>query len=129
MLKRRQRRVLDIAVTTAGAVHSKSVELDKTVAKILGYNFTSDKLDLLYNRGTQRLEINREEIYADNYETKHLISLATVAPNLRYFRIKGGLEPGNHIVKVEYKDNEHSQYPFIPYRVTLNLDLEINENI
>lgn len=129
MIKRRQRRVLDIDITTAGAVHTKSVELDKTVTKIVGYNFTSDRLDLLYNRGTQRLEINREEIYPDNYESKHLVSLATVAPNLRYYRIKGGIEPGNHIVKVDYKDNPHAQFAFAPYRVTLNLDLEINDNI
>lgn len=129
MLKRRQKRVLDIDVTTAGAIHTKSVELDKTVVRILGYNFTADRLDLAYNRGTQRLEINREEIYADNYETKHLIALGSVPPNLRYYRIKGGLEPGNHIVKVEYKDNAHAQYPFTAYRVSLNLDLEINELI
>lgn len=129
MIKRRQKRVLDIAVTTAGAVHTKSIELDKNVVKILGYNFTSDRIDLAYNRGTQRLEINRDEIFAENYETKHLIALATVPLNLRYYRIKGGIEPGNYIVKVEYKDNEHSQFPFSDYRVSLNLDLEIDDAI
>ena len=118
------KRRFDIEVTGENAVHSKTFELDKTVEKINGVLFTSNRDDLTYYRGTAKLEINSEEIFAEDYECKLLMSGLNVSPNDRYYSL-GGILPGNFKVKVDYKDTTDTRLPFTAYRVSLYLDLEI----
>ena len=60
----------DIQVTAAGQNISKSFDLDKNIKSVKGLLLTSDKDDLMYYRGSQRIEINKEEYFPDNYESK-----------------------------------------------------------
>jgi len=121
---------LDIEVTTADAVHSKTFTLDKTIVKILGIGIASDRSDLMYHRGTQKIEINRQVIYKENYQSQRLQTSLNTPVNDRYYKIeKGGIEPGNGQVTVEYKDNNNILIAFAPYRVSVYLYCETTDNL
>jgi hypothetical protein len=111
----------DISVTEPDKIFSKSFELDKNIVSVKGILFTSDKDDLLYYRGSQKVEINKEEIFPENYESKLLLSGINVSPNNRYYDL-GGQPAGNGTIKVEYKDTEDTRAAFVPYRVSLYVE-------
>lgn len=111
----------DIAVTEAGKTFSKTFELDKNIVSVKGILFTSDKDDLLYYRGSQKVEINKEEIFPESYESKLLLSGINVSPNHRYYDL-GSQPAGNGAIKVEYKDSNDSRAAFVPYRVSLYVE-------
>ncbi len=123
MIKRIKKRY-DIEVATANAIHSKTFEMDKNVTAVHGMLFASDRDDLMYYRGSGKVEINSEEIFPEGYETKLLMSGLNVSPNDRYY-ILGGVPPGNFKVKIEYKDTADTRLAFTPYRVSIYLDVEI----
>ena len=116
----------DIDVTGANAIHSKTFELDKNVEKVHGILFASDRDDLMYYRGSNKVEINSDEIFPEGYETKLLMSGLNVSPNDRFYNL-GGVVPGNFKVKVEYKDTPDSRLAFVPYRISIYLDVEIKD--
>lgn len=111
----------DISVTEPNIVFSKSFELDKNIISVKGILFTSDKDDLLYYRGSQKVEINKEEIFPENYESKLLLSGINVSPNNRYYDL-GSQPAGNGTIKVEYKDTDDTRAAFVPYRVSLYVE-------
>jgi hypothetical protein len=125
-MSKRVKKRYDIDVTAANAIHSKTFELDKTVEKVHGLLFSSDRDDLMYYRGSGKVEINSDEIFPEGYETKLLMSGLNVSPNERYYNL-GGVLPGNFKVKVEYKDTADARLQFVPYRVTIYLDVEIKD--
>ena len=108
----------DIPVTEPSKIFSKTFELDKNIVSVTGILFTSDKDDLLYYRGSQKVEINKEEIFPENYESKLLLSGINVSPDNRYYDL-GNQPAGNGTIKVEYKDTEDSRAAFVAYRVSL----------
>ena len=116
----------DISVTEADKTITKTFELDKTIARIHGVLFTSDKDDLLYYRGSQKLEINKQEVFPEDYESKLLMTGINVAPNRRYYDV-GDLPAGNGNVKVDYKDTGDGRTTFEPYRVSVYLLCELAE--
>ena len=111
----------DISVTEPDKIFSKSFELDKNIISVKGILFTSDKDDLLYYRGSQKVEINKEEIFPENYESKLLLSGINVSPNNRYYDL-GSQPAGNGTIKVEYKDTDDTRAAFVPYRVSLYVE-------
>jgi hypothetical protein len=111
----------DILVTEPNKIFSKTFELDKNIVSVTGILFTSDKDDLLYYRGSQKVEINKEEIFPENYESKLLLSGINVSPDNRYYDL-GNQPAGNGTIKVEYKDTEDSRAGFVPYRVSLYVE-------
>ena len=113
----------DILINAPSASYTQTFELDKTITKVKGLLFTSDRDDLMYYRGSQRVEINKEEIFPLEYETKLLMSGLNVSPNDRYYDL-GGIPPGNGHVKIEYKDANYDGAAFVAYRVSLYLDCE-----
>jgi len=116
----------DIPVTEPDKTFSKLFELDKNITHVKGILFTSDKEDLMYYRGSQKVEINKEEIFPEHYESKLLMTGINVAPNQRYYDM--GQHPvGNRSVKVEYKDMNDSRARFTPYRVSLYLECLMEE--
>lgn len=125
MAKRIKKRY-DLQITAAGAITSQTFELDKTVEKVHGLLFSSDRDDLMYYRGSGKIEINSDEIFPEGYETKLLMSGLNVSPNERYYNL-GGVPPGNFKVKVEYKDTADARLQFVPYRVSIYLDVEIKD--
>jgi hypothetical protein len=125
-MSKRVKKRYDIDVTAANAIHSKTFELDKTVEKVHGLLFSSDRDDLMYYRGSGKVEINSDEIFPEGYETKLLMSGLNVSPNERYYNL-GGVHPGNFKVKVEYKDTADARLQFVPYRVSIYMDVEIKD--
>lgn len=127
MLKPFKKR-FDIQITEAGKAVSKSFELDKNIKSVKGVLVTASKDELMYHRGTQKIEINKEEYFPEDYESKLLMSGVNVPPNNRYYDI-GGVSPGNGIVKLIYTDNEDADFPFRPYRVSLYVDCEREDEL
>lgn len=125
-MPKRVKKRYDIDVTAANAIHSKTFELDKTVHKVHGILFASDRDDLMYYRGSGKVEINSDEIFPEGYETKLLMSGLNVSPNDRFYSL-GGVPPGNFKVKVEYKDTADARLQFTAYRVSIYLDVEIKD--
>lgn len=118
----------DIQVLEANKSVSKPFELDKNIVKVNGVLVTSDKDDLLYYRGTQKIEINNEEFFPDNYESKLLMSGINVSPKQRYYDI-GNVNPGNGIIKISYTDTDDGRTVFTPYRVSLYVDCEMEDTL
>jgi hypothetical protein len=108
----------DVSVTEKSKPVSKTFELDKAIKFIKGVLLTADKDDLLYYRGTLKLEMNKEEIFPEGYEAKLLMSGISVAPNLRWYDI-GQRPTGNRELKIEYQDSDDGRSQFVPYRVSL----------
>jgi len=123
MIKRVKKR-FDIDVAGENAIQSKTFELDKNVEKVHGLLFTSDRDDLMYYRGSAKVELNSEEIFPESYETKLLMSGLNVSPNDRYYNL-GGILPGNFKIKIDYKDTPDARLAFTPYHISIYLDLEI----
>ena len=103
---------------------SKSFELDKTIKYVTGLLLAADRDDLLFYRGSQKVEINKEEFFPDGYESKLLMSGINVAPNDRFYDL-GKVEAGNGIVKITYKDVENFMTRFEPYRVSVYVACEL----
>lgn len=110
-------------ITSANKMFSQSFQLDKNVTSVNGILVTADLEDLLYYRGTQKIELNSREIFPEDYESKLLITGINISPNDKYYRT-GGLPVGNGILKVEYRDSDHSRMKFEPYLVSIYLDYE-----
>ena len=110
-------------VTAANQIVTQTFDVDKTIAFIKGLAITSDKDDLLFYRGSQKIEINKEEIFPEGYESKLLMTGINVSPNERYTDV-GKLPPGNGKITMSYKDTDDGRSQFTPYRVTLYLHCE-----
>jgi len=119
-----EKRIGDILITAVGQVAKAKFELDKTVKLIKGIKLTSDREDLLFYRGTQKVEINGKERFEENYESKNLQSSLNVDVNNRYKDMKD-TDPGNGLVVITYIDNNHPLYAFTPYRVSLYVEYEV----
>ncbi|RYZ30056.1 MAG: hypothetical protein EOO10_04130 [Chitinophagaceae bacterium] len=123
-MSKRIKKRYDIDVATANNIHSKTFELDKNVTKVHGVLFASDRDDLMYYRGSAKVELNSDEIFPEGYETKLLMTGLNVSPNDRFYNLGGAL-PGNFKLKVEYKDSPDTRLQFAAYRVSIYLDVEI----
>lgn len=123
MLKPIKKR-FNIQVAAANQSVTKTFELDKTIKGIKGVLVTSDKDDLMYYRGSQRIEINKEEFFPDDYESKLLMSGINVPPKQRYYDL-GNVNPGNGSIKVIYTDADDGRTVFAPYRVAVYFDCEM----
>lgn len=125
MLKPVKKR-FDLDVVESSTPVNKQYELDKNITAVKGILVTSDKDDLLYYRGTQKIEINNEEIFPEGYESKLLMSGINVSPKQRYYEV-GSIPPGNGLVKLSYTDKDDGRTEFEPYRVSLYLDCEMED--
>lgn len=123
-MPKRIKKRYDIEVGSANAIHSKTFELDKNVTAVHGILFASDRDDLMYYRGSAKVELNSDELFPEGYETKLLMTGLNVSPNDRFY-VLGGALPGNFKLKVEYKDTADARLQFAPYRVSVYLDVEI----
>jgi hypothetical protein len=110
----------DLAIGAANAKVSKSIDLEKTITHIDGVLLTSDKGDLLYYRGSQKIEISKDEVFPDTFESKLLMSGINVAPNKRFYQLPH-IATGNGNIKIEYQDTNDSRAVFESYRVSLYL--------
>ena len=114
----------DILITAPDTTYSQIFELDKTIKFVKGVMLTADKDDLLYYRGSQKIEVNRFELFPEGYESKLLMSGINCSPNDRYYET-GELPIGNAQVKMSYKDTSDGRTQFTAYRVSIYLDCEL----
>lgn len=127
MLKPVKKR-FDIQITAANQSVTRTFELDKNIKAVKGILITSDKDDLLYYRGSQKIEINKEEFFPDAYESKLLMSGINVPPKQRYYDL-GSVNPGNGSVKIVFQDTPDGRTVFATYRVSLYIDCEMEDAI
>ncbi len=112
-------------VDTAATSYSKKFDLDKNVVLVRGLLLSSSDPRSLFFRGSQRIEINGDELYPEDYESKLLMSGISVAPNDKYVDLGDGVVAGNGEVKMLYKDTDNLIVPFTPYTVTIVLKCEL----
>lgn len=115
-----------IVIDQPHQTYNASFTLDKTINFVKGIVLTSLRSDMLYNRGHQRIEINRKEIYPDEYLSKMLM-VGLDCPQDKRFAYRGNIPAGNGILKVDYTDNANPRFPFEPYTVLICLDCEVND--
>jgi hypothetical protein len=118
------RKRFDIKITEPDKNYAPKFELDKTAKYIKGILITSDREDLLFYRGEQKIEINGREHFPENYESKLLMTSLNVPANSKYYDLKN-LPSGTGIIKFDYKDVPHSTVTFSPYRVSLYVEFAI----
>lgn len=118
----------DIQITAANQNVTKTFELDKNIKSVKGILVTSDRDDLLYYRGSQKVEINKEEYFPENYESKLLMSGINVPPVLRYYDL-GNVNPGNGAIKIIFQDTDDGRTVFANYRVSLYVDCEMEDAV
>ena len=107
----------DLKVTAPNQVFKGEFELDKNANVIIGLGITSDRDDLLFYRGSQKIQINDKELFPEDFESRLLMSGINVSPNSRMVKV-GQLAIGNGRFEIWFKDQDHSNAKFTPYRVT-----------
>lgn len=112
----------EFQVTVSGGSYSRSFEVEKTITHIRGLLLLSDYDELLHMRGSQRIEINKEEFFPERYHSRLLMSGLNVPPNARYYAFEQPVPVGNGVLKLEYKDTPDARTVFAPYTVFLYLD-------
>lgn len=127
MLKSVKKR-FKIQVSTANQSISKNFELDKSIRTVRGLAITSNRMDLAYQRGEQKVEINNEEYFPEDYESKLLMSGLNVSTNDKYYKL-GEVNAGNGSIKILYKDTEDGLTTFSPYTVNFYFDCEREDGI
>ncbi len=118
-------KVFSFVVETANETYSKKFDLDKNVRVIHGILLSSDLPNMLFFRGSQRIEINGDELFPENYESKILMSGISVPPNEKFRKLGNGVISGNGEVKLQYKDEESPMTGFSPYKVVVVLQCEM----
>lgn len=116
----------DLNIAGADTTVSQIFELDKTIAFVKGVLLTSNRDDLMYYRGSAKIEVNRQEVFPEGYECKLLQSGINCPVNERYFDT-GNLPIGNGQVKLTYNDVTDARAAFEPYRISIYLDCELKE--
>jgi len=117
---------IDVQVTAANQKFTEQIELEKTVLSIRGLALSSIRNDLMYFRGSQRVEINRDEIFPEGYQSQMLMTGTNVPLNDKYYKT-GDMKPGNGIIKMDYQDTDDGRTVFTPYSVRLNIECLIDE--
>jgi hypothetical protein len=108
----------DILVTAENQTFKAEFELDKSAKFLLGISITSNREDLLYHRGSHRMQLSDKELFPEGFEAKLLMAGLNVAPDQRMVTL-GELPSGNATLDVSYKDTPSSLTTFEPYRVTI----------
>ena len=118
-------KVYSFAVESQNAPVNKKFDLDKNVKLVRGIILSSDKPNLLFYRGSQRIEISGDEIFPEDFESKLLMSGIAVAPDQKYRSLGNGVIAGNGEVKIQYKDTPNPNASFTTYKVIIILQCEM----
>lgn len=127
MLKSVKKR-FKIQITVANQSINKTFELDKSIKTIKGLALSSNRMDLLYQRGEQKIEINSEEYFPEDYESKMLLSGLNVSVNDKYYRL-GEVNAGNGNIKILFKDTDDGLTVFSPYTVNFYFDCDREDGL
>ncbi|MCZ8354656.1 MAG: hypothetical protein O9340_07970 [Cyclobacteriaceae bacterium] len=125
MQKRLVDKIFTFTVVDAGVPVSKKFDLDKNVKVVHGIMMSSDRPNLLFYRGSQRIELSGEELFPEDFESKMFMSGLSVAPDDKYKSLGNGVIAGNGELKIQYKDVKNPNVQFAPYKVIINLLCEM----
>jgi hypothetical protein len=112
-------------VEAEGQPVNKKFDLDKNVKVVHGIAISSDRPNLLFYRGSQRIELSGDELYPEDYESKMFMSGMSVAPDDKYKSLGNGVVSGNGEFKFQYKDTSNPNAVFAPYKVIITLLCEM----
>lgn len=118
-------KVYSFTVESQGAPVNKKFDLDKNVKLVHGIILSSDKPNLLFYRGSQRIEISGDEIFPEDFESKLLMSGIAVPPDQKYRSLGNGVIAGNGEVKIQFKDTPNPNASFTSYKVIIVLQCEM----
>jgi hypothetical protein len=104
---------------------NKKFDLDKNVKGVHGMALSSDRPNLLFYRGSQRIELSGDELFPEDFESKMFMSGMAVAPDDKYKSLGNGVVAGNGELKIQYKDANNPNAPFAPYKVVISLLCEM----
>lgn len=108
----------DMQITTENQVFKQTFEMDKNARLLVGMAITSNRDDMLFYRGSQKIQLNDWELFPEGFESKLLMSGLNVSPNERMI-ILDDIETGNRKIEITYTDKTHELVKFVPYRVTI----------
>jgi hypothetical protein len=104
---------------------NKKFDLDKNVKVVHGIAISSNRPNLLFYRGSQRIELSGDELYPEDYESKMFMSGMAVAPDNKYKSLGNGVIAGNGELKIQFKDSHNPNAPFESYKVIITLLCEM----
>lgn len=108
----------DIKIENPDQTVKAEFELDKNAKYVQGILITSDRDELLFYRGSQKIQLNDKELFPENFESRLLMAGLNVAPNNRAICV-GNVATGNGRLEVSFKDQNHENTRFTPYRVSI----------
>ncbi len=108
----------DIKIVEPNQTVKGEFELDKNAKYVQGILITSDRDELLFYRGSQKIQLNDKELFPENFESRLLMAGLNVAPDDRPIST-GNVPTGNGRLEVYFKDQNHSNTRFTPYRVSI----------
>lgn len=126
-MKKQYSKTFNLEVTQANKTVKKTFEVDKSVVSIKAVGLQSNREELMYYRGSFRLEINKDEIISDETPAKKIYTLPTVDANNRSYRI-GNIATGNGLIQFDYTDTDDGRTVFTPYTVSLLIEGERETN-
>ena len=125
MEKRLVDKIYTFLVDAEGQPVSKKFDLDKNVKVVHGIMMSSDRPNLLFYRGSQRIELSGEELFPEDFESKMFMSGMAVAPDNKYKSLGNGVVSGNGELKIQYKDTANPNALFDSYKVIISLLCEM----
>lgn len=118
-------KIFTFLVEAEGQPVNKKFDLDKNVKVVHGIAISSDKPNLLFYRGSQRVELSGDELFPEDYESKMFMSGMAVAPDDKYKSLGNGVVAGNGELKIQFKDSDNANAPFASYKVIITLLCEM----
>jgi len=115
-------------VTEANKTVTANFELDKNIVGIKGIIIGSFQPELMYLRGSQRIEISKVEIFPENFLTQYIMIGVATPMNNRFKNLKD-IIPGNRTVRVDYKDSDDGRTIFRPYTYHFALEVEMDSSL
>ncbi|MCU0430708.1 MAG: hypothetical protein MUF42_12155 [Cytophagaceae bacterium] len=113
---------LVVEVTTPDQAYTKQIILDKNIASVIGIVMICSHPQLLFYRGSQKIDINGNEIIPEDFDSMLLMSGGIgVSPNDKFKELEHPVPAGNGEVKLIYKDSANALVAFAPYKVRLML--------
>lgn len=116
----------DLLITRQNATTKGEFELDRNAEFLYGVAVSSDNDELVYHRGSQKIQLNDQELFPDQFESKMLMSGLSVPPNQRMARV-GMVRKGNGRIDVWFTDEDHPAAQFTPYRVSFYFFSKVSE--
>lgn len=107
----------DIQITGENRTFKAEFQLDKNAKFLLGIAVTSDRDDMLFYRGSQKIQVNDQELFPENFESRLLMSGLNVPPDNRMITLDE-IPTGSGRFEILFRDTESSVIEFNEYRVS-----------